>query len=97
MQNREYVFSSEHVIQNRESTSHVRVCESRAHPVFIVGWISFARYAYSCRICLLESFIVTVIHDISKQIKHRARISKIFARWHLAIAVTSSIIVSSCF
>ena len=97
MQNREYVFSSEHVIQNRESTSHVRVCESRAHPVFIVGWISFATYAYSCRIYLLESFIVTVIHDISKQIKHRARISKIFARWHLAIAVTSSIIVSSCF
>ena len=39
MQNREYMFSSEHVIQNRESTSHLRVCESRTHPVSIVGWI----------------------------------------------------------
>ena len=28
------LFSSEHVIQIRESTSRVRVCESRAHPVF---------------------------------------------------------------
>ena len=29
------------------------------------------------------------IHDISKQIEQRANIDKIFARWHLAIAVTS--------
>ena len=28
------LFSSEHVIQIRESTSHVRVCESGAYPVF---------------------------------------------------------------
>ena len=28
------LFSSEHVIQIRESTIRVRVCESRAHPVF---------------------------------------------------------------
>ena len=65
------------MIQNRESTSHVRVCESRAYPVSIVGWIHSQN--------TLKSFIVTVIHDISKQIKHRARIGKIFARWHLAI------------
>ena len=31
-----------------------------------------------------------VIHDISKQIAQRARIGKIFARWHLAIAMTSN-------
>ena len=30
----------------------------------------------------------TRIHDISKQIEQRARIGKIFARWHLAIAIT---------
>ena len=28
---------------------------------------------------------ITVFHDISKQIQQRARIGKIFARWHLAI------------
>ena len=32
---------------------------------------------------------ITVFHDISKQIQQRARIGKIFARWHLAIAITS--------
>ena len=35
---------------------------------------------------------ITVFHDISKQIQQRARIAgtgKIFARWHLAIALTS--------
>ena len=31
-----------------------------------------------------------VIHDISKQTEQRARIGKIFARWHLAIAITSN-------
>ena len=31
---------------------------------------------------------ITVIHDISKQIEQRANIDKIFARWHLAIAIT---------
>ena len=30
---------------------------------------------------------ITVFHDISKQIQQRARIGKIFARWHLAIAI----------
>ena len=33
-----------------------------------------------------------VIHDISKQIEQGARIGKIFARWHLAIAITSECI-----
>ena len=61
---------------------------------------SFATYAYSCRTCLLEfriifrlknnkKFQITVILDISKQIEPRTRMGKIFARWHLAIALTS--------
>ena len=29
------------------------------------------------------------IHAISKQIERRARMGKIFARWHLAIGITS--------
>ena len=33
-----------------------------------------------------------VIHDISKQIEQGARIGKIFARWHLAIVITSECI-----
>ena len=42
------LFSSEYVMQIRESTSHVHVCESRAHPVFnqsLSG--SFPSYAIS--------------------------------------------------
>ena len=63
-------------------------------PMFILSstnhWVdSFATYAYSCRICLLECFTVTVIHDIFKQIKQSTRIGKIFAHWHLAKAITS--------
>ena len=34
-----------------------------------------------------------VIHDISKQIEQGARIRKIFARWHLAIVITSECIL----
>ena len=34
--------------------------------------------------------LFTVFHGISKQIQQRARVGKIFARWHLAIAITSS-------
>ena len=33
---------------------------------------------------------ITVFHGISKQIQQRARVGKIFARWHLAIAITSN-------
>ena len=43
-------------------------------------------------ICLSS---VTVFHDISKQIQQRARIGKIFARWHLTIAITSISFISS--
>ena len=35
--------------------------------------------------------LITVFHDISTQIQQRALIGKIFARWHLAIAITSNI------
>ena len=31
---------------------------------------------------------ITLFHDISKQIRQCARIGEIFARWHLAIAIT---------
>ena len=46
MQNRECIVFDEHVIQIRESTSHVRVCESRAYPVFnhSSGAYSFASH-----------------------------------------------------
>ena len=33
--------------------------------------------------------LITVFYDISKQIQQRQRIGKIFASWHLAIAITS--------
>ena len=34
---------------------------------------------------------IIVFHDISKQNQQRARIGKIFARWHLVIAMTSCV------
>ena len=40
---------------------------------------------------------MTLFHDLSKQIQQLARIGKIFARWYLAIAITSIIIkLSPC-
>ena len=35
---------------------------------------------------------MTVIRDLSKQIEERARIVEAFARWLLAMAITSSLI-----
>ena len=46
------LFSSEHVIQNRESTSRVRICESLLIPSSTSRWVdSYATQAYRCRIC----------------------------------------------
>ena len=39
---------------------------------------------------------ITVIHDISKQIQQRARFGKIFVRWHLPIAITSTYLGEGC-
>ena len=62
---------------------------------------SFATYVYSCHTCLLDFYIVMIIYDISKQIKKRARIGKIFACWHLKTAIKSTLkdayfILTSC-
>ena len=38
---------------------------------------------------------ITVFHDISKQNQQCARIGKIFARWHLTIAINSISFISS--
>ena len=47
MQNRECILiSSEHVIQNRESTSRVHACESRVHLALFA--FAFAAFAYGC-------------------------------------------------
>ena len=50
--------------------------------------VMFALYTIELSSVYFSSTI-TVFHDISKQIQQRARIGKIFARWHLAIAITS--------
>ena len=59
-----------------------------------MGWCMCA----PCFVCTIFNAIelsliyfssVTVFLDISKQIQKRGRIGKIFARWHLAIAITS--------
>ena len=62
---------------------------------------SFTTYVYSCRICLLDFYIVMIIHDISKQIKQRAHIGKVFACWHFKIAIKRTLketyfILTSC-
>ena len=47
-------------------------------------------FAYAIELRSNYFSIITVICDISKQIEQRARIGKIFAPWHLAIAITSN-------
>ena len=44
---------------------------------------------YTIELTVYFSSTITVFHDICKQIQQRARKGKIFARWHLAIAITS--------
>ena len=47
-------------------------------------------FAYAIELRLNYFSIITVMCDISKQTEQRARIAKIFAPWHLAIAITSN-------
>ena len=45
-------------------------------------------YLGICPICLQQFFIVTVINDISKQIKQRGSLGKSVAHWRLEIVLT---------
>ena len=67
----------------------VRVREVLTWPrVGVCMSLALSLHYFQCnRINLFSS--VTVVHDISKHIKQRIRIGKIFSRWHLAIAITS--------
>ena len=85
------LFSSEHVIQNRESTSRVRICESLLIPSSTSRWVdSYATQAYRCRICppffcccfFLFVFFLGLFNN------NKTNLHKIFARWHLAIAMS---------
>ena len=48
-------------------------------------------FAYAFELSSIYFSSIAVFQDIPKQIQQRANIGKIFARWHLAIAVTSNI------
>ena len=65
----------------------VPACSSCPQP--IIGWIYLQHTHIAVAFACWNFFIVTVIHDFSKQIKQSTRISKIFARWHLVIAITT--------
>ena len=82
-------------MQNRESTSCARVGESRAHPVF-----NQSSGGFICNICVWLSHLPAgqsdsytrvscKLHEITVIYEQRARIGKIFSRWHLATAITS--------
>ena len=45
-------------------------------------------FAYAIKLSSSYFRKLRVIHDISKQIEQRSRIGKVFACWHLAIAIT---------
>ena len=62
-------------------------CSSCPQP--IIGWIHLQHTHIAVAFACWNFVIVTVIHDFSKQIKEGTRIGKIFAHWHLAIAITS--------
>ena len=71
----------------------VRMREVSTDPA--VGWcmcvlcFKFAPFSMQSNHLNIYFSSVTVFHDISKQVQQRTRIGKIFARWHLAIAITS--------
>ena len=46
-------------------------------------------FAYAIELSSIYYSKIAVIHDISEQIKQRVHIGTIFARWHLAMAITS--------
>ena len=46
-------------------------------------------FSYAIELSSIYFSEIAVIHDISKQIEQHVHIGKIFARWHLAIAITS--------
>ena len=55
-----------------------------------VGWCLCAPcFKFAIELSSIYFSSITVSYDISKQNQQRARIGKIFARWHLAIAIAS--------
>ena len=69
----------------------VRKREVLARPwVCVCVPLALSLHYFQCTRIKLNLFSLnTVFHDMSKQIQQRAPIGKIFARWHLAIAITS--------
>ena len=51
--------------------------------------ISKDMFSYAIELSSIYFSEITVINDTSKQIEQRVHTGKIFARWHLAIAITS--------
>ena len=80
------LFSSEHVIQNRESTSRVRVCESRGYS----NTTETTQQQNNHNTCRLLSRKLGSFIEISKQIELRA----LKGNWSLGLAraITSNII-----
>ena len=92
MQNRECIVfewtnDTEQRIHEPCACLWVPACSSCPQP--IIGWIHLQHTHILVAFPCWNFFIVTVIHDFSKQIKQRTRIGKIFARWHLVIAITT--------
>ena len=78
------LFSSEHVIQIRESTSRVCVCESRAHPVFNQSsGGSFPSYAISIAFACWN-FLLHALRKIITQRNFLRLWSKIIRKASLA-------------
>ena len=73
-------------------------CRGLVHvfPLLSVGTIFKVIFANAMELSSNYFSSVTVFHDISSQIQKRARIGKIFARWHLVIAITSHYFYCFC-
>ena len=67
----------------------VGVCVPLALSCTIFKVILF--FAYALELSSIYFSSIAVFQEIPKQIQQRANIGKIFALWHLAIAVTSNI------
>ena len=75
----------------RPADTAVRMRKVLARPwVGVCVFLVLSLHYFQCNRIKFNLFLsITVFHDIFKQIQQRLRIGKIFARWHLAIAITS--------
>ena len=66
-----------------------KIITQRNHSEGFIGAPYVSTIFHATELSSIYFSSIAVFHDISKQTQKRARVGKIFARWHLVIAITS--------